>query len=161
MSTVVSQVSVNNEKPIDREKICPLLLRVFCANGRHNSLQDYGRGGTPANELQMYTWMDCTLRELTSLIKEVNPEARRRGTNFDFAIVTPDKNYPRFYMRTIGITTNGQRGIDDGKTLQMCKFEVGDFIDVAISMPGAGMGQRRNFNYDRDRRQGSPNRDRR
>ncbi|KHJ75857.1 Sin3 associated polypeptide p18 [Oesophagostomum dentatum] len=44
------------------------------------------RGGVPANELQMYTWMDCTLRELTSLIKEVNPDARRRGTTFDFAI---------------------------------------------------------------------------
>uniref|UniRef100_A0A1I7XSX2 Thymidylat_synt domain-containing protein n=1 Tax=Heterorhabditis bacteriophora TaxID=37862 RepID=A0A1I7XSX2_HETBA len=30
--------------------------------------------------------MDCSLRELTSLIKEVNPDARRRGTVFDFSI---------------------------------------------------------------------------
>ena len=47
-------------------------------------------GNTPTNELQMYTWMDATLKELTGLIKEVNPESRRRGTYFDFAIVYPD-----------------------------------------------------------------------
>ena len=47
-------------------------------------------GQTPQNELQIYTWMDATLKELTGLIKEVNPESRRRGTYFDFAIVYPD-----------------------------------------------------------------------
>lgn len=30
--------------------------------------------------------MDCSLRELMTLIKEVNPDARRRGTTYDFAI---------------------------------------------------------------------------
>lgn len=30
--------------------------------------------------------MDATLRELTGLIKEVNPDARRRGTYYEFAI---------------------------------------------------------------------------
>ena len=29
-------------------------------------------GQTPQNELQIYTWMDATLKELTGLIKEVN-----------------------------------------------------------------------------------------
>ena len=29
---------------IDREKVCPLLLRVFCATSRHNNLLDYNRG---------------------------------------------------------------------------------------------------------------------
>lgn len=30
--------------------------------------------------------MNCSLRELTSLIKDVNPDARRRGTEFSFSI---------------------------------------------------------------------------
>lgn len=34
----------------------------------------------------VYFRMDCTLRELTQLIKEVNPDARRRGTVYDFAV---------------------------------------------------------------------------
>ena len=36
-----------NEKgggSIDRETKCPLLLRVFCATSRHNSLSDYNKG---------------------------------------------------------------------------------------------------------------------
>ena len=36
-----------NEKgpgSIDRETRCPLLLRVFCATSRHNSLSDYNKG---------------------------------------------------------------------------------------------------------------------
>lgn len=34
--------------------------------------------------------MDATLKELTSLVKEVYPEARKKGTHFSFAIVYPD-----------------------------------------------------------------------
>ena len=34
-----------------------MLLRVFCAFGRHHSLSDYNRG-VPPSELQIYTWLD-------------------------------------------------------------------------------------------------------
>lgn len=34
--------------------------------------------------------MDATLKELTSLVKEVYPDARKKGTHFGFAIVYPD-----------------------------------------------------------------------
>lgn len=34
--------------------------------------------------------MDATLKELTGLVKEVYPEARKKGTLFSFAIVYPD-----------------------------------------------------------------------
>lgn len=95
---VVSQIEVPSIQKIDREKvspfsyfflsvqICPLLLRIFCSSGRHNSSSDYDRGSTPGNELQVYTWLDCTLRELSSLIKDVNPDARKPGTEYKFAV---------------------------------------------------------------------------
>ena len=67
-------------------------------------------GMTPSNELQIYTWMDATLKELTGLVKEVNPEARRRGTYFDFSLVYPDlRQSPRCQTRDIGTTVAGQR----------------------------------------------------
>ena len=51
----------------------------------------------------MYTWMDATLKELEGLVKEVNPEARRRGTYFDFALVYPDlRQNPRCQTRDVG-----------------------------------------------------------
>uniref|UniRef100_A0A1I7XX49 18 kDa Sin3-associated polypeptide n=1 Tax=Steinernema glaseri TaxID=37863 RepID=A0A1I7XX49_9BILA len=156
MTSVISQVTTPAvEKAVDREKICPLLLRIFPANGRHNPISDYARGATPTNELQIYTWMDCTLRELTSLIKDVNPEARRRGTQFEFAIISPEPNSPRFSSREIGNTTAGLRGVDDGKTLSGCKFVVGDYMDVAITLPHMQRTDRRG---DRDFYRGPPRR---
>merc|ERR1719334_1631402 len=91
---------------------------------------------TPSNEIQIYTWMDATLKEHTGLVKEVNPEARRRGTYFDFALVFPDlRQGPRCSSRDIGTTVAGQRGPDDQKTLSECKFAIGDYLDIAITPP--------------------------
>jgi histone deacetylase complex subunit SAP18 len=57
---------------IDREKTCPLLLRVFSKLGSHHKLEEFGkRGEEPAEEVQVYTWADATLRELTDLVQEV------------------------------------------------------------------------------------------
>lgn len=44
----------------------------------------------------------------------------------------------------------------------MCKFEIGDYIDVAITMPGHPTPARRYATFDRDRRDRhiSPIRDR-
>jgi len=125
---------------VDREKTCPLLLRVFCSQHRHNNMSEYMRGQTPQNELQIYTWMDATLKELTGLIKEVNPESRRRGTYFDFAIVYPDlRQGPRCSSRDIGTTVAGQKGPDDNMTLKEAKFCIGDFLDVSINSPNSRM----------------------
>ena len=67
-------------------------------------------GGTPSNELQMYTWQDASLKELEGLVKEVNPEARRRGTYFDFALVYPDlRQGPRCQTRDLGTTIASQK----------------------------------------------------
>lgn len=112
---------------------CPLLLRVFCNTGRHHALQEYQHGEVPSNELQIYTWQDATLRELTALVRDVNPDTRRRGTYFDFALVTMDRN--GYHMREVGVTCTGQKGADDSKSLSQCKFVVGDFLDISITPP--------------------------
>jgi len=69
----------------------------------------------------LFLRMDATLREITSLVKEVNPEARRKGTYFDFSLVFPDMRSPGYRMREIGTTCSGQRGSDDGKTLAQAR----------------------------------------
>lgn len=118
-------------------------------------------GKIPSNELQIYTWLDASLKELTSLVREVssimptiimiihafsvlhqvNPDARRKGTFFDFAVIYPQgKN---FVTRDIGTTVSGQKGPDDSKTLKDCRFVIGDYIDIAITPPNAGFGGRR------------------
>ncbi|KRZ79347.1 Histone deacetylase complex subunit SAP18, partial [Trichinella papuae] len=119
----------------DREKICPFLLRVFTAIGRHNYCRDYARNTLPPSEVQIYTWRDCTLGELSDLIREAIPETRQRGTRYDYAIAYPDYRGLMYRMRDIGSVTSGKPGEDDGKMLGDLEFEIGDYVDVAIYPP--------------------------
>ncbi|KAK3224732.1 hypothetical protein Dsin_004594 [Dipteronia sinensis] len=121
-------------EPVDREKTCPLLLRVFTKTESHHTAEDFAvRGKEPKDEVQIYTWKDATLRELTDLVKEVAPEARRRNAKLSFAFVYPDKR-GRFVLRQVGMTHsygNGRR-LDDSRALAELNFEIGDYLDVAI-----------------------------
>ncbi|OTF74640.1 histone deacetylase complex subunit SAP18-like protein [Euroglyphus maynei] len=139
----------DHDDNVDREKKCPLLLRVFInTSGRHYHLSEYSRGSVPSKEVQIYTWMDATLKELTGLVKEVNQDARKPGTRFDFALVFPDARSSTYRIREIGMTINGRKEPDDMKTLAQSRFQIGDFLDVAIS---SGVGQRES-DYDRPNR---------
>ncbi|GMH09453.1 hypothetical protein Nepgr_011294 [Nepenthes gracilis] len=121
-------------EPVDREKTCPLLLRVFTKVGGHHDKEDFAvRGKEPKDEVQIYTWKDATLHELTDLVKEVSPAARRRDAKLSFAFVYPDK-HGRFVVREVGKTYsygNGRR-LDEGKALAELNFQIGDYLDVAI-----------------------------
>ncbi|XP_047338681.1 histone deacetylase complex subunit SAP18-like [Impatiens glandulifera] len=122
-------------EPVDREKTCPLLLRVFTKTGSHHSDEDFAvRGKEPKDEVQIYTWKDATLRELTDLVKEVAPEARKREANLSFAFVYPDK-HGRFVVKEVGRThsyPNVRRPDNGSKALGDLGFQIGDYLDVAI-----------------------------
>lgn len=83
------------------------------------------------------------MKELTSLVKEVNPDSRRKGTFFDFGIVYPDLRTPVYRLREIGTTCSGHRGQDDNVTLASKRFQTGDYIDIAVTPPRSGLPMRR------------------
>ncbi|CAG9464227.1 unnamed protein product [Pedinophyceae sp. YPF-701] len=117
---------------VDREKTCPLLLRVFPTIGGHHRLKDYEkRGEEPKNELQIYTWMDASLREITELIQMVHPAANKPHATLSFATVYPDKKGINVF-HPIGRCHASKRGRDDDKTLKDLNFQIGDFLDVGI-----------------------------
>lgn len=110
------------------------MLRVFCnTSGRHYRPSDYNRT-VPPNELQIYTWLDATLKEITRLITEVYPQTKAKGSTFSFAVVWPNPRAPGFRMKDIGTTTIGTKGPDDNSTLQSKKFFIGDYLDVAVDI---------------------------
>ena len=94
----------------------------------------------PSKEVQIYTWMDATLKELTDLVKEVNQECRKPGSRFDFALVFPDSRANTYRMREIGSTVSGRKDPADMKTLGQARFQIGDYLDVAINIPGNDRG---------------------
>ncbi|KAG2290061.1 hypothetical protein Bca52824_049665 [Brassica carinata] len=106
---------------------------MHCTGGHHTK-EDYAvRGKEPKDEVQIYTWKDANLRELTDLVKEVSVAARRRDARLSFAFVYPDKN-GRFIVRQVGQTMSypNRKQPDDSKTLADLHFEIGDYLDVAI-----------------------------
>ncbi|CDW60139.1 SAP18 domain containing protein [Trichuris trichiura] len=150
VETEQRQPSVEEGKTVDREKMCPMLVRLFTCLERHNAMRDYGRSRVPLNELQIHTWRDCSLRELTRLIKKTIPESRKRGTTCSFAIISPDDRAMVFRSRDIGSTVIGQPGtMDDDKTLADARFVVGDYIDVAIVPPSHSTFTRGRGNFRR------------
>ena len=124
------------EPEVDRTKQCPLLLRCFWKLDGHTAAVEYAqasKGSLPAQEIQIYTWPDCTLRELADLIQDANPVARDGRTRLSFALVYPSRE-GRFAMREIGSLSGRQGAVDtDGRrTLRSFHFETGDYMDVAI-----------------------------
>lgn len=76
---------------INREKTCPLLMRVFPRQAGHHKLEDFADRNNLPEEIAIYTWMDADLRELSDLIKDVQPAARNRSARISFAFVYPDR----------------------------------------------------------------------
>jgi histone deacetylase complex subunit SAP18 len=128
-------------------------LRVFYnVQGRHIHASDYSRGVLPPDELHIHTWMDATLKELSTLIREMLPEARRPGTRMDFEILFPEQFVRGYRSRHMGALFIGQKSNEELKTLEEMRFQVGDLVDVAISGPHVPAGLNRGGpRVDRDR----------
>ena len=66
-------MDVEAPPPVDRDATCPFLLRLFWNEKAHHPIAAYGEtpgsGVTPAQEIQLYTWEDCSLRELADMVK--------------------------------------------------------------------------------------------
>jgi len=145
-------------QPIDRDKTCPLLLRVFTRiGGRFKTEEFENPGKLPADELDMYTWKDASLKELSELVKQEIPQAKARNARLGFSLAYPDKR-GRFLLREVGMTFNGRRHPDEAKTLDGARFEIGDYLTVEI-FPDEGPRGRapdrpheRQFERDRDHR---------
>ena len=141
---------------IDRSKICPMLLRMFCRLHGHHSLGEFGEGKTPIDdELIVYTWRDASLAELAGLIMETEADEappppaaaeeessdqqqqstgqlRRKDARFSFRLIYQDSRSGHFMSRDLGIVYNARATRDDQRTLGELRFLPGDYIDVAI-----------------------------
>ena len=103
--------------------------------GRHHDVSEFdNRGREPAEEVQIYTWPDVTLRELGELVKEVVIAARMPHARLSFAFVYPDRR-GRNVIRVVGkidASPGHNVGDDDEKTLASLSFETGDFLSVCV-----------------------------
>jgi histone deacetylase complex subunit SAP18 len=126
-------LSSSQNYEVNREKICPFLLKVFYKENDFNSLEDLNNSIFPSSrELHIYTWMDASLREITMLVKEAVEAARKKDAVLNFCFVFPDSK-GKLQRKEVGSVFSNKKGADDNKTLHYLKFSVGDYLDINIS----------------------------
>ncbi len=65
---------------------------VIC-NYRLADYRDSAFGNVPKDEIQIYTWPDATLREITDLLKDVIMQSvKQKHVSFSYGLVYPDRN---------------------------------------------------------------------
>ena len=127
-----SEKNTTQSQEINREKICPFLLRVYYKENDYNSLEEFSSGVFLGRELHIYTWMDATLRELTMLIKEAIESARKKEAQLNFSLIFPDSK-GKLQRKEMGVVYSGKKGQDDNKTLHSLRFTIGDYLDININ----------------------------
>ena len=126
----------HQEAPIDRTTTCPTLIRCFHRIGGHFPLTDFGtwdQRKEPADELQIYSWRDASLRELSELVAEVLPSAREANASLSFALIYADKR-GEYILKKVGQVHASRSHPEDQKTLRQLKFQPGDFLSVSIQL---------------------------
>jgi len=131
--TNVKEKSENNSSTLDREKVCPFLLRVFCKRGSHHRIDDFTINYQPVeDEIQIYTWKDASLREIASLLAEVDPKYAKHGNSISFKAIYLDNVRARYNSKDLGVINISKPSKTDDVTLADNGFIIGDFIDVAL-----------------------------
>ncbi|VDN97730.1 unnamed protein product [Rodentolepis nana] len=157
-----SSVIVVSKPTIDRVYLCPILIRVFyTTDGRHTPSSAFADGKYPSNEVQINTWMNASLKELSQdivlAVKSQSGDRKRQPQlritqpiRLHFSSVFPDNvSRGKYRKRDLGFCvinnfTDGEEDAratldDSGATLESKKFHIGDFLDVAI----CNVGERR------------------
>ncbi|CAO3685616.1 unnamed protein product [Rhizopus microsporus] len=88
-----------------------IVKKIFTRKGAHNQLSAYTVNEVPQDELAIYTWKNATLEEIAQLIEQ------HRG---------------KYFARDIGRVVSAKPTKEQKKTLEECKFVIGDYLDVAV-----------------------------
>ncbi|CXI77808.1 histone deacetylase complex subunit SAP18, putative [Plasmodium berghei] len=128
----ISSRSIDIIGIINREKTCPFLLRLFYkTNVEYISVDDIdlNMSGTNNNELQIYAWIDITMREIVTLVKDFYEEGRKRNAQWIFNGYSFEKKKINFLSKVHSIKHNYK---EDNKTLLSLNYEIGDIILLSI-----------------------------
>ncbi|KAI0751150.1 Sin3 associated polypeptide p18-domain-containing protein [Daedaleopsis nitida] len=152
-------------KPIvDREKTAPFLIRTFVKVGAYHRLAQFEEGPLPlADEQEVYTWKDATLREVLTTLRSSAPtstEYRHPLARYSFRAIYADAaSRGRFSQKDLGTVysrdilgepgsldrtaprlledteTETSANAEQDRTLDELRFVPGDYLCVMVQLP--------------------------
>lgn len=124
---------------VDRTTTTPFLIRIFSNHGGFHRLDEFDHDIQPRDEINLYSWKDATLGELTTLLaKELVGDSKRGLSSFRFSyrLIFGDANRGRYLTKDLGTVSLHDKSADSGKTLDDARFIIGDWIAIAVLQPG-------------------------
>jgi len=129
---------------VDRQTTTPFLLKLFYRNGGFHRLEDFRPPNLPSTHVEIYTWKDCTLHELGTLLSQALPELVPARSRCGFRLIYADTRAGRYISKDLGacllsgIDTDTESTTIGKKTLDEVRFVTGDWVDVAVYPEGYG-----------------------
>ncbi|KAJ3378237.1 hypothetical protein HDU92_007565, partial [Lobulomyces angularis] len=119
---------------VNREQVCPFLLKTFLKEGQQHKLSDYTPRLPEENQILIHTWRDATLRELLSTLAKKNPLLAKRNIKVCFRLFYQDHLRPTSYqIKELGTLYNFKKTSEENKNLDEFRFVIGDYLDVFVS----------------------------
>jgi len=88
------------------------------------------------------------MREVISTLAATVPSLAKSTVKASIRLIYPEQKGDNFLIKELGDVFNWKKGDDESKTLQECRFAIGDYLDVCIkengSMPSNTGPTRRN-----------------
>ena len=135
-SSSSSSLSNNNDFFVNREKVCPFLLRVFYKINGNNNMSDI-EGDKIIPELNLYTWEDANLKELAKFIHDALKETMLGMYDlYQFSRIHYDSDGTllRDYAGSVVINDKKSKFNKNNKTsLKEIGFQIGDYFDINIT----------------------------
>ncbi|KAJ3160920.1 hypothetical protein HDU86_008282 [Geranomyces michiganensis] len=118
---------------VDREKVCPFLVRVYVRTNAEFVPSEIERRGLPDKAEILHTWKDASLREIASLLTPAHPLAKERHIAIHFwTVIRTQTRDSSFRVVPLGTVHNFRPSKDDQKTLDQARFVIGDGLLVSI-----------------------------
>ncbi|KAF8462903.1 Sin3 associated polypeptide p18-domain-containing protein [Kalaharituber pfeilii] len=126
---------------VDRQSTTPFLLKLFYRNGGFHRLEEFRSTSLPSSFVDIYTWKDCTLSELATLLSQALPEVVPPRSRCGFRLIFANTQVGRYVSKDLGAVVIGTDAVEDPtgkKTLDEVRFVTGDWVDVAVYPEGYG-----------------------
>ncbi|KAK6346407.1 hypothetical protein TWF730_010733 [Orbilia blumenaviensis] len=145
LQTIITNENMASTTPlkVDRHLTTPFLLKVFYKVNSFHRLDDFRSTSQPSSFVEVYTWKDCSLAELTTLLLSALPSLASGATKCSFRLIYADTKAGRYTSQELGnvplpLTGSSANGASGGAgsdklSLDEARFVVGDWIDVAVT----------------------------
>ena len=126
----------NDDAYVDREKVCPFLLRIFYKINSYNSINLFKEPPFPS-ELNIYTWEDADLEELAKFIHIAFKNTVLESYDYyKFSRIFYDVKGTLLRDEIGCVVINNKSSklnINNNKTLKEIGFQIGDYFDINIT----------------------------